>query len=85
MCQSVAERRAEDLSEGAQKIVDIIGLEGNVSTIVEDHPELVAFLDEYVEWRDETNEAIGSETDDPKVAHGLKDDITAIISDLTHQ
>ena len=45
----------KELSEGAEKLIELVGTEGDLGATIKEHPELIDSLNEYAEWRDKNN------------------------------
>lgn len=61
----------EGMSDNAKKIVAILGHTGKISDIINNQPELVPHLDEYISWRDRTLESVEHKTSTPQTAHSI--------------
>ena len=69
------DRTARDttgLSEGAKKLADTVGLDGDLSAEIQEHPELIEFLNEYATWRDNATGQDEKNKQSPSVGHSLK-------------
>lgn len=68
----------DDLSPAAKKLVELCGHEGRVSEALKTNPDLVAGLDEYLEWRDRENMNISEQGKVPAIGHSMKDVIKSL-------
>jgi hypothetical protein len=59
------------LSEGARKLADLAGMDGDVVPILTQHPDLMASLDEFIKWRQEESKLIAHSTTERPVGHSL--------------
>lgn len=59
-------------SPKAKELVRRLGLSGtNMQEVLEEKPELMNGLDEYLAWRDKTNSAIDGHCQAPSVGHEM--------------
>jgi len=59
------------LSANAQKLGELAGLDGDLATLLQEQPELMDGLDEYLKWRDAQQQLITAKEAVPKHGHPL--------------